>query len=92
MQLFDATSDYGTICFSCGHQLTKSNAWSGWECLDCHESEEDARGVNRPALLHAMTEYNRMHVSHAAKLLAAAIVLLPFALLIGFTGHKQAYK
>lgn len=76
MRLYDAMTDPDVACFRCGHRLTKSNAWSSWQCIDCHEKEEDARGADRPALVEAMRRYNQPSVSRTAKAVTAAVVLL----------------
>lgn len=77
--LFDATHDADTTCLQCGIQLTRSNCWSSWLCIDCHDAEMNAKGEYRPMLLEAMRRYNQPKFSNAIKAIS-------FFLLLSFGG------
>jgi peptide subunit release factor 1 (eRF1) len=77
VKLYDATSDPDTFCFKCGHRLTKSNSWSSWECIDCHETDLEEKGVYRRDLIDAFYEYNSPKISKSTVALISSIILLP---------------
>jgi predicted RNA-binding Zn-ribbon protein involved in translation (DUF1610 family) len=87
--LFDASHEADTICMQCGIQLTRSNRWSSWLCIDCHEAELDAQCAERPALLEAMRRYNQPTMPGVVKAIGATLLLVGFGGMIHFLTIKK---